>query len=574
MDSTTTSSPSYSARVLLILIVLFGVGIRLFRLDGPPADHHWYRQYETAAMARNFAEGSMNILYPQVDWGGDTPGFVESEFPIYSYLVGGLYRLFGVHESLARGLNIICYALSALLLFRLVRAVYEDRTALFATAFYSVLPLSYFFTRTIQPDALASLASLTGITFFWRWTRFRQLWALALSALGIAIAVLIKPSNLYLGLPLLYLLYRGFGLKFLRRPEVYAYGVAVLLPAYLWYSHAFELWREYGNTLFRAYVGMTLPVLSDPIWLKFIYKIYLRTVFVLATPPGLILLVLGVFARPNGGYVLHWWVLAFAISMVIAPEPHAFHDYYQLPLMFCIAAFMGRGITRILEGQIDGLGLALATAALLAALGVSALRPQGPYSDPLSLALVVGTLLLAAIIWLWRVTPQRSPVVALAGLVVLASFWSLCEFFPIESWQRDRWAFGERVRQLTDENARVIFLCQRPLRPGWFQHVSRRGEIFYYDCPDFYLSHRKGWSLGIDQITPELTESLRSRGASYVCYMVSDFPLLLAKHPNLKRTLGQDLEPLEVTPRWGIFRLLSTSERARALKASGDKGQQ
>lgn len=48
---------------ILGCVLLLGVAVRLYRLHGLPFDRHWYRQIETAAMARNFYEGSMNILW-------------------------------------------------------------------------------------------------------------------------------------------------------------------------------------------------------------------------------------------------------------------------------------------------------------------------------------------------------------------------------------------------------------------------------------------------------------------------------------------------------------------------------
>ena len=58
-------------KVLLALIILVGVLGRLYQVDAPLLETHSGRQYDTAAIARNFVtEGSMNILYPQVDWRG------------------------------------------------------------------------------------------------------------------------------------------------------------------------------------------------------------------------------------------------------------------------------------------------------------------------------------------------------------------------------------------------------------------------------------------------------------------------------------------------------------------------
>lgn len=44
----------------------------------------------------------MNILYPKVDWRGNSPGYAEAEFQLYNFLVAILYSLFGLYEWLGR----------------------------------------------------------------------------------------------------------------------------------------------------------------------------------------------------------------------------------------------------------------------------------------------------------------------------------------------------------------------------------------------------------------------------------------------------------------------------------------
>src|ERR1700738_4501513 len=100
---------------ILGLLIFAGAGARMYRIDAAFADWHQYRQYDTAAVARNFAEESLNIFYPRVDWRGNSPGYVEVEFQAFTLPVALLYRVFGVHEWLARILNIFFYAATAFL---------------------------------------------------------------------------------------------------------------------------------------------------------------------------------------------------------------------------------------------------------------------------------------------------------------------------------------------------------------------------------------------------------------------------------------------------------------------------
>lgn len=69
------------------VLVLFGVSCRMINLSAPPIGMHSWRQTDTAAIARNFYEHGYRFHLPQVDWGGSGPGYVESEFPIYTYSV-------------------------------------------------------------------------------------------------------------------------------------------------------------------------------------------------------------------------------------------------------------------------------------------------------------------------------------------------------------------------------------------------------------------------------------------------------------------------------------------------------
>lgn len=128
-----------NATLLLFLLIVCGAAARLYRITQPMLGPYDWRYFDTAAMARNFYEGGMHFLYPQVDWRGNSPGYVDSESPLYTYSVAVLYHLFGVHEWVGRAFNaVIIYGLSALVLFHLVRRLFDERVALLTVFFYSI----------------------------------------------------------------------------------------------------------------------------------------------------------------------------------------------------------------------------------------------------------------------------------------------------------------------------------------------------------------------------------------------------------------------------------------------------
>ena len=69
----------------------------MINIQSPIVGVHSWRQADTAAMARYFALENTSIWLPQIDWSGATKGYVKCEFPLFPYLVGQLYKLFGLH---------------------------------------------------------------------------------------------------------------------------------------------------------------------------------------------------------------------------------------------------------------------------------------------------------------------------------------------------------------------------------------------------------------------------------------------------------------------------------------------
>ncbi len=497
----------------LLAIVVLGAIARLYNIDVPLFDWHSYRQHDTAALARNFYEGGMNILYPQVDWRGESPGYVEVEFQAYTYSVALLYQLFGPHEWVGRALNIFLYVLSALLLFQLTARAFDRRAGVLAVLLYTALPLAFYQTRAFQPDALLALGSLAGVYYFWVWTDDPRWRFLALSALGTAVAVLIKPPSLYLGIPLGYLAFRRFGLGALQRPALWGYAVLVLVPAFLWFRHAYGLWIEYGNTfglLGRQTVAGIWP-LGDYHWVLLAKKLAERITFEILTPPGFLLLGAG-FAynwwdrsRVRSG-VLWWWLIGFGVYVLYVPRGHWGHDHYQLPAVFLAAAWMGFGAARLVE---KGTSWRIGTAALIAAL-------------------------------------------------IAASAWRLAPMLSVDPERDARIAFGQRVQELTEPDALLVFIARRPVDhpPEIYRHRTPEGEFLYCDPIDFYLSRRKGWNPDDFQATPELLERVRRRGARYVATF---FPQVFERQPELKTWLDSAYTSLEVTDEWAIYRMADPS---------------
>lgn len=495
---------------IIFAIVLVGSLARLYHIDVPLFDWHAYRQFDTAALARNFYDEGMNIFYPRVDWRGESPGYVEVEFQAYTYPVAVLYHVFGPQEWVGRAFNILVFVASAILLFAFVSRIFGRGAAAFAVLFYTFVPLSFYQTRAFQPDALLALGSLAGIHYFWLWTESSRWKHLLVSALGVAIAALIKPPSLYLGVPLLYLAYRRYGLALFRKPQLWTYAALILVPVFLWFRHAYGLWTEYGNT-FGIFGRRTIAgvwAIGDEHWLILAQTLARRLLNEIATPPGLILLLVGVVAsigaraRLRGG-ILFWWLAGFALYVVLVPKGHWGHDHYQLPAVFLTTAWMGYGAWRLVQrGAAGGWGTAV---------------------------------LVLALFWF--------------------AAWQLRPMLNVRPGRFDRIAFGERLQELTEPDELIVFAARQPRDhpPEIYRHRTPEGEFLYCDPIDFYLSRRKGWNPDEYQATPEFLERVRGRGARY---FATYFPAgIFERSPDLKQWLDSESTLLEMTDRWAIYRL-------------------
>ncbi len=141
----------YAMGVILLVALL----LRLQHVHDPLLDHPNWRQGDTASIARNFAELRYNPLYPQTDYDGPPPNYVELELQILPFIAATLYKIFGVHELFGRLLAILFSLGSIVLVGGFARRLYASSFAgIVAAAFLAFFPGSVYYGRTFTPDVV------------------------------------------------------------------------------------------------------------------------------------------------------------------------------------------------------------------------------------------------------------------------------------------------------------------------------------------------------------------------------------------------------------------------------------
>src|SRR5689334_24386031 len=124
-----------------IVISIFAVAVRLIAINQPFEDAWSWRQGDVAAIARNYFQGGFHFAHPQIDWAGNSGGYVGTEFPILPFVAAISYKAFGIHEWVGRIQAVIFFTISLSFFFWLVRDRFGELAAIWALLFYSFAPL-------------------------------------------------------------------------------------------------------------------------------------------------------------------------------------------------------------------------------------------------------------------------------------------------------------------------------------------------------------------------------------------------------------------------------------------------
>src|SRR5580765_5182602 len=232
-----TATHAAAPRIVFVICVL-AVAARLIFINQPYVDHWSWRQSDVAAIARNFLQNGFRFGYPQIDWAGNAPGYVGTEFPILPFVAAVCYKFAGVHEWIGRSQAVIFFAFSFPFFFLLVREIFGTTAAVWATFFYSFAPLNVFAGRSFMPDVPSLSLSIIGLYFFLRWIDNGKLALFLLAAIATSVALLIKLPTALIGAPVLFLVWRKWRWNFLKRPALWLFAAITLLPSVAWYWHA------------------------------------------------------------------------------------------------------------------------------------------------------------------------------------------------------------------------------------------------------------------------------------------------------------------------------------------------
>ena len=309
---------------LVIMFLVLGFGVRMYKINNPVADWHSWRQADTAAVTRNFLKFGVNPFLPHYDDMSDVSGngfnlqtYRLVEFPIFNLIHYGLVKIApgGSLEFWGRMVSVVASLVSAVCIYLLVKRHVSVIAGLTSMAVFLFMPFNIYFSRVILPDPLMvalALGSLVALDWRRKWLAY---------ALG-ALAVLIKPTAVFLLLPVM-LSWRwaivttvGPFLIWRMWQQFHPEGI----PPSFWLLNGDKI--RFKGAFFRWIFGDRLGRLMLGYW--------------------------GIWPALSGLLVLPrylWWLVGGSVLYLFTfATGNVRHDYYQIPVIPAVAVLVGVGI--------------------------------------------------------------------------------------------------------------------------------------------------------------------------------------------------------------------------------------
>ena len=342
--------------LVLLLLILGGLWVRIYKIGNPIADWHSWRQADTAAVTRNFVRFGVDLMHPRFDdlssvaSGKENPqGWRFVEFPIYNLLSFWFYGVLpgGSMEVAGRWVSIMASMVSAVVLASLVGRYKGRGWGIVTAAVFLFLPFNIYYSRVILPEPLAVGLALSGYWFFVRWWEKNRVWDYLVASVLWAAAILVKPTVGFLGLPICYLVWLRYKFGALGKLSLWGFAVMVILP--------FLGWREWMSQFPEGIPANRWLLNGDgirlrPAWWRWLLGERLGRLILGIW--GLVPFVGGFFNQTKKEEK-HLWGLAVGavLYLMVFATGNVRHDYYQIVIMPAVVLLLVWGIFRMWTGD-------------------------------------------------------------------------------------------------------------------------------------------------------------------------------------------------------------------------------
>lgn len=249
--------------IIVTLVLIFSFLIRIHSIDRPLLDAHYFRQTQTATVARNFYLSGIDFFHTQLDiFGEGKEKVLLLEFPFYQTVVTLFSYILGFHDYVGRLVSLLFTIISGIFLVKLANNLTGDKKVGFgALVFFLFNPLNYYFQQAYMIESTVIFLYLFSLYLWIKYTEAKHSGWLISAAVITSLAFIHK--NIYapfLLLPVLGILY--FRLK-IAEFKKFRWLPGVLVSLFVLFA-----WQYYVNiTNFQnGHSNFTLGDASQQLW--------------------------------------------------------------------------------------------------------------------------------------------------------------------------------------------------------------------------------------------------------------------------------------------------------------------
>lgn len=344
-------APSEFWRLVIVGVILVcGLGTRLYDLTDPPLDYAAARQLRSAMIARgkyyagldDVPEWQREIARRQQNLHGMIEPEVIEGITVFTYRLAG-----GEYVWIARIYSSLFWVLGGLALYHLTRGIVSDDGAVISLIYYLFVPFGLVASRTFQPDPLMTAMIITAWACFYFWYETSTWkWAI-LAGLTAGLALYIKSTSIFFTLPpmAVVVLSRKRLAETIKDFQVWAIGALAAIPVLAYHIYGLFISGELESQL----KGRFFPQMWNDLdfyvqWRNAISNVTGHYLILLAGLAGLLLIRKGrdraFLVAIWAGYLLYGLTLPYHIST---------HYYYTLPVIALLAVTLGAVADRAIQ---------------------------------------------------------------------------------------------------------------------------------------------------------------------------------------------------------------------------------
>lgn len=337
---------------LFAVILLFGFGLRLYKINNPIADWHSWRQADTASVTRIYVDQGINLLFPRyydissIQSGiTNTHGYRFVEFPFYNAVHALLVKNFTFFslEVWGRLLSVFFSLLSGVTLYLIGKKLMGKWGGLLSMFFFLTIPFNIYFSRVILPEPMTVFFGVVSLYLFTLFIEKDKKSYLYISAVTFAVTMLLKPYMIFYTVPMAYLAIKKYGWR-----DTFL-DAKVLIPFLIFANIAlipFFAWRIWENNYPQGIPYYKWAFNGDGIRFKPSFWQWIfgeRIGHLILGAWGLIPFVFGLLKVKAKKYFIHFFLFGVLIYVTVVATANVRHDYYQTIIIPAIALALAQG---------------------------------------------------------------------------------------------------------------------------------------------------------------------------------------------------------------------------------------